>query len=366
MKERRLGILALEDGRVFRGRAWAADGEACGEIVFNTSMTGYQEVITDPSYAGQIVCMTYPLIGNYGVNQADEESSRPWVEGFVVREASRVASSWRLEETLDAYLKRWKIVAIEGIDTRALVRHIRDKGAMRSCISTTDLDETSLVEKARNSLPMENRELASVVTTKAPYSFPAEGAERFHVVCYDFGVKRNSLRELSQRGCRITVVPAATPAAEVNDLKPDGIFLSNGPGDPASMDKEVEQIRALVKTSVPTFGICFGHQLLGRAFGGETFKLAFGHRGGNQPVQELKDGGVEITSHNHGFAVAAESLPGEIEVTHINLNDQCVEGMRHRTLPIISVQYHPEAAPGPHDAEHHFQRFIELMEGSRQ
>ena len=356
------GILALEDGRVFRGRAWAADGEASGEMVFNTSMTGYQEVITDPSYAGQIVCMTYPLIGNYGVNQADEESSRPWVEGFVVREASRVASSWRLEETLDAYLRRWKVVAIEGIDTRALVRHIRDKGAMRACISTTDLDETSLVEKARNSLPMENRELASAVTTKAPYSYPAEGAERFHVVCYDFGVKRNSLRELSQRGCRITVVPAATPANEVLALRPDGIFLSNGPGDPASMHKEVEQIRELVNTSVPTFGICFGHQLLGRAFGGKTFKLRFGHRGGNQPVQELKDGGVEITSHNHGFAVAAESLPGELEVTHINLNDQCVEGMRHRTLPIISVQYHPEAAPGPHDAAHHFQRFIQLME----
>ena len=201
-----------------------------------------------------------------------------------------------------------------------------------------------------------------MVTTKAPYSYPAEGAERFHVVCYDFGVKRNSLRELSQRGCRITVVPAATPATEVLALKPDGIFLSNGPGDPASMSKEVEQIRELVKTSVPTFGICFGHQLLGRAFGGKTFKLTFGHRGGNQPVQELKDGGVEITSHNHGFAVAAESLPGELEVTHVNLNDQCVEGMRHRTLPIISVQYHPEAAPGPHDAEHHFQRFIELME----
>lgn len=355
-------LLALEDGRTFRGRSWAAEGESCGEMVFNTSMTGYQEVITDPSYAGQIVCMTYPLIGNYGVNEADAESSRPWVEGFVVREASRVASNWRLEETLEAYLLRWKIVAIEGIDTRALVRHIRDKGAMRACISTTDLDEHSLVEKARNSLSMENRELASVVTTKAPYSYPSAGTERFHVVCYDFGVKRNSLRELSQRGCRITVVPAATPATEVLALKPDGIFLSNGPGDPASMNKEVEQIRELVKTSVPTFGICFGHQLLGRAFGGKTFKLTFGHRGGNQPVQELKDGGVEITSHNHGFAVAAENLPGELEVTHINLNDQCVEGMRHRTLPIISVQYHPEAAPGPHDAEHHFQRFIELME----
>jgi carbamoyl-phosphate synthase small subunit len=355
-------LLALEDGRTFRGRSWAAEGEACGEMVFNTSMTGYQEVLTDPSYAGQIVCMTYPLIGNYGVNQADEESARPWVEGFVVREASRVASNWRLDETLDDYLRRWKIVAIEGIDTRALVRHIRDKGAMRACISTVDLDEASLVEKALNSPPMENRELASVVTTDAPYTFKSEGDERFHVVCYDFGVKRNSLRQLAKLGCRITVVPAATQADEVLAMKPDGIFLSNGPGDPASMNKEVEQIRELIKTSVPTFGICFGHQLLGRAFGGKTFKLAFGHRGGNQPVKDIEEGGVEITSHNHGFAVSADSLPGDVEVTHINLNDQCVEGMRHRSLPIISVQYHPEAAPGPHDAEHHFRRFIDLMD----
>ena len=358
-------LLALEDGRTFRGRAWAAQGEACGEMVFNTSMSGYQEVLTDPSYAGQIVCMTYPLIGNYGVNEADAESARPWVEGFVVREASRVASSWRMEETLAAYLIRWNIVAIEGIDTRALVRHIRSKGAMRACISTIDLDEVSLVEKAAKSPLMDNRELASEVTTKTPYSFAAETAERFHVVCYDFGVKRNSLRYLAKLGCRTTVVPAATPASEVIALKPDGIFLSNGPGDPAAMNKEVEQIRELVKTSVPTFGICFGHQLLGRAFGGKTFKLTFGHRGGNQPVQDLDDGGVEITSHNHGFAVAADSLPGEVEVTHINLNDRCVEGMRHRSLPVISVQYHPEAAPGPHDAEHHFQRFIELMERAR-
>ena len=358
-------LLALEDGRVFRGRSWAADGEACGEMVFNTSMTGYQEVLTDPSYAGQIVCMTYPLIGNYGVNEADAESARPWVEGFVVREASRVASNWRSEETLDSYLKRWNIVALEGIDTRALVRHIRSKGAMRACISTVDLDEASLVAKARKSPTMENRELASAVTTKATYSVAAETAERFHVVCYDFGVKRNSLRYLAKLGCRITVVPAATPASEVVALKPDGIFLSNGPGDPASMNKEVEQIRELVKTSVPTFGICFGHQLLGRAFGGTTFKLMFGHRGGNQPVQDLEDGGVEITSHNHGFAMAADSLPGEVEVTHINLNDKCVEGMRHRTLPVISVQYHPEAAPGPHDAAHHFQRFINLMERAK-
>ncbi|MBA2528191.1 MAG: glutamine-hydrolyzing carbamoyl-phosphate synthase small subunit [Pyrinomonadaceae bacterium] len=362
MRNKKPAILALEDGRTFRGRSWAAEGEACGEMVFNTSMTGYQEVLTDPSYAGQIVCMTYPLIGNYGVNRADEESDRPWVEGFVVREASRMASNWRAEESLDDYLKRWNIVAMEGIDTRALVRHIRDKGAMRACISTIDTDETSAVEKARQSPSMENRELASVVTTKRPYEVEPEGPQRFHVVCYDFGVKRNSLRHLAGLGCRITVVPAATSAAEVLALKPDGIFLSNGPGDPASMNKEVDEIRQLVNAAVPTFGICFGHQLLGRAFGGKTFKLMFGHRGGNQPVKDLKEGGVEITSHNHGFAVEAGSLPAEVEVTHVNLNDRCVEGMQHKTLPIISVQYHPEAAPGPHDAAHHFRRFIELME----
>jgi carbamoyl-phosphate synthase small subunit len=355
-------LLALEDGRTFRGTSWAAEGESCGEMVFNTSMTGYQEVLTDPSYAGQIVCMTYPLIGNYGVNEADAESSRPWVEGFVVREASRITSNWRAEESLESYLKRWNIVAIEGIDTRALVRHIRDKGAMRACLSTIDLNEASVIEKARQSPRMENRELASVVTTKEPYDFPANGEERFHVVCYDFGVKRNSLRELAELGVRTTVVPASTPAGEVLALNPDGVFLSNGPGDPASMNKEVEEIRELLKTHVPMFGICFGHQLLGRAFGGKTFKLVFGHRGGNQPVKEVSGQGVEITSHNHGFAVNAESLPPDVEVTHINLNDQCVEGMRHRTLPVISVQYHPEAAPGPHDAEHHFRRFVELME----
>jgi carbamoyl-phosphate synthase small subunit len=362
MRSVKPAILALEDGLAFRGRSWAADGESCGEMVFNTSMTGYQEILTDPSYAGQIVCMTYPLIGNYGVNSADEESARPWVEGFVVREASRMASNWRAEETLDAYLKRWKIVAIEGIDTRALVRHIRSRGAMRACLSTVDLDESSLVEKARQSPSMENRELASVVTTEQSYEIPPVGDERFHVVCYDFGVKTNSLRELAKLGCRVTVVPSATLSADVLALDPDGIFLSNGPGDPASMLKEVEEIKRLVSAKVPTFGICFGHQLLGRAFGGKTFKLVFGHRGGNQPVKDLQQGGVEITSHNHGFAVLADSLPADVEVTHVNLNDRCVEGMRHKTLPIISVQYHPEAAPGPHDAAHHFQRFIELME----
>jgi carbamoyl-phosphate synthase small subunit len=280
----------------------------------------------------------------------------------VVREASRVASSWRSEETLAAYLERWQIVAIDGIDTRALVRHIRDKGAMRACLSTTDLNEASVIEKARQSPAMDNRELASVVTTRKTYEVAAVGTERFHVVCYDFGVKRNSLRELARLGCRVTVVASDTPAAAVAALNPDGVFLSNGPGDPASMNREVEQIRELIKTSVPTFGICFGHQLLGRALGGTTFKLVFGHRGGNQPVKDLNDGSVEITAHNHGFAVVADSLPADVEVTHVNLNDHCVEGMRHKTLPIISVQYHPEAAPGPHDAAHHFQRFLELME----
>ena len=365
MNDSKQAILALEDGRCFRGRSWGAPGEALGEMVFNTSMSGYQEVLTDPSYAGQIVCMTYPLIGNYGVNSADAESARPWVEGFVVREASRMASNWRSEETLDAYLKRWNIPAIDHIDTRALVRHIRDKGAMRACLSTVDLDEASLVEKARRAPSMENRELASVVTCPRPYEVEAEGEERFHVVCYDFGVKLNSLRELARMGCRVTVVPAHTPASEVLGLHADGIYLSNGPGDPASMNDVVEEIRRLTESGVPTFGICFGHQLLGRAFGGRTYKLRFGHRGGNQPVKDVHQGSVEITSHNHGFAVDAESLPPEMEVTHINLNDNCVEGMRHRTLPIISVQYHPEAAPGPHDARHHFRRFIELMESVR-
>ncbi|MEO6391400.1 MAG: glutamine-hydrolyzing carbamoyl-phosphate synthase small subunit [Pyrinomonadaceae bacterium] len=361
MLDTKPALLVLEDGRAFRGRAWGASGEVFGEMVFNTSMTGYQEVLTDPSYAGQIVCMTYPLIGNYGVTDADAESGRPWVEGFVVREASRIASNWRSTETLDAYLKRWNIVGIDHIDTRALVRHIRDKGAMRACLSSTDLRVESLLEKTVASPSMENRELASVVTCAERYEYPAGGQEMYHVVCYDFGVKLNSLRSLAQLGCRVTVVPAATGAAEVLALAPDGIFLSNGPGDPASMNAAVEEIRQLANSGTPTFGICFGHQLLSRAFGGRTYKLPFGHRGGNQPVKELSGTSVEITSHNHGFAVAADSLPAEVEVTHINLNDNCVEGMRHRKLPVFSVQYHPEAAPGPHDASHHFDRFIELM-----
>ena len=331
-------------------------------MVFNTSMTGYQEILTDPSYAGQIVCMTYPLIGNYGVNAEDVESRRPWVEGFVVREASRVASNWRAAETLDAYLKRNAIIGIEHIDTRALVRHIRDKGAMRSAISTVDLDPESLLEKVLASPPMENRELASAVTVEREFDYPAaDGTSKFHVVAYDFGVKTNSLREFAKFGCRVTVVPADTPADGVLALRPDGIFLSNGPGDPASMKQVVAEIKKLTETNVPMFGICLGHQILGQVFGGETYKLKFGHRGGNQPIKNLETGKVEIASHNHGFAVSRDSLPADVEVTHVNLNDDTVAGLKHKTLPIFSVQYHPESAPGPHDSEYLFKQFVELM-----
>jgi carbamoyl-phosphate synthase small subunit len=357
-------ILVLEDGRAFRGASFGAEGETFGEMVFNTSMTGYQEILTDPSYAGQIVAMTYPLIGNYGVNEEDTESRRPWVEGFVVREASRVASNWRSTETLDSYLKRHKIVGIERIDTRALVRHIRDKGAMRAGISSIDTDEKILLEKVTASPEMKNRELAGAVTIEETFDFPADGQEKFHVVAFDFGVKTNSLREFAKMGCKITVVPAETSAEKVLEMKPDGIFLSNGPGDPASMVKTVAEIKKLTEKAVPMFGICLGHQILGQVFGGETYKLKFGHRGGNQPIMDLTTGKVEIAAHNHGFAVEADSLPADVEVTHVNLNDDCVEGMRHKRLPVFSVQYHPEAAPGPHDAEHHFRRFIELMEQS--
>ncbi|MEP6848962.1 MAG: glutamine-hydrolyzing carbamoyl-phosphate synthase small subunit [Acidobacteriota bacterium] len=354
-------ILVFEDGRTFKGASFGAEGETFGEMVFNTSMSGYQEILTDPSYAGQIVCMTYPLIGNYGVNEEDVESRRPWVEGFVVREASPIASNWRSTETLDAYLRRNNIVGLEHIDTRALVRHIRDKGAMRSAISTVDLDESSLLEKILATPEMNNRELASVVSVKDAYDYPAGTDAKFHVVCYDFGVKTNSLREFSRFGCQITVVPENTSAQTVMALKPDGIFLSNGPGDPASMKAVVDEIKELAEREVPIFGICLGHQLIGQAFGGSTYKLKFGHRGGNQPIKDLTTGKIEITSHNHGFAVDKDSLPAEVEVTHINLNDNTVAGLRHKTLPVFSVQYHPESAPGPHDSEYLFERFIDLM-----
>ncbi len=362
MNSTKKAILVLEDGRVFRGESFGAEGESFGEMVFNTSMSGYQEILTDPSYAGQIVCMTYPLIGNYGINSEDSESSRPWVEGFVVREASRIASNWRSEETLDAYLKRHKIVGIEHIDTRALVRHIRSKGAMRTAISTVDSDAESLLEKVRASPEMKHRELASTVSTDEIFEYAANGDEKFHVVCFDFGVKTNSLREFAALGCRLTVVPAETSAKKVLALKPDGIFLSNGPGDPAAMRKIVEEIKKLAASNVPMFGICLGHQIVAQAFGGTTYKMLFGHRGGNQPIKDLSSNKIEIAAHNHGFAVEAGSLPSEIEITHINLNDETVAGLKHKQLPVFSVQYHPESAPGPHDSEYLFERFIELME----
>lgn len=354
-------IIVLEDGRSFRGTAFGSEGEAFGEMVFNTSMTGYQEILTDPSYTGQIICMTYPLIGNYGVNESDVESRRPWAQGFVVKEASRIASNWRSTETLQDYLSRNSIVGIEGIDTRALVRHIRDKGAMRAVISTTDLDHTSLLEKVRSSPDMKGRELATEVTAEASFEYPTATNARYHIVAYDFGVKTNSLREFAKFGCRVTVVPAGATAEEVIALEPDGIFLSNGPGDPASMTAVIEEIRKLAASQKPIFGICLGHQLIGQAFGGRTFKMKFGHRGGNQPIKNLATGKVEITSHNHGFAVDPDSLPADVEVTHINLNDNTVAGLRHKNLPVFSVQYHPESAPGPHDSEYLFEQFVRMM-----
>ncbi len=357
-------ILVLEDGRTFTGLSFGAEGEAFGEMVFNTSMSGYQEILTDPSYAGQIVAMTYPLIGNYGTNDEDVESRRPWAEGFVVREASRIASNFRSTRSLQDHLKGNNIVAIEHIDTRALVRYIREKGAMRAGVSTTDPDSQSLLNKVLASPEMANRELASEVTVKTKYDHPATGDEKYHIVAYDLGVKTNSLREFAKFGCRVTVVPAETSADEVMALKPDGIFLSNGPGDPASMSRVVEEIKKLAASQKPVFGICLGHQLIGEAFGGKTYKLKFGHRGGNQPIRDLTTGRIEITAHNHGFAVDADSLPPDVEVTHINLNDNTVAGLRHKTLPVFSVQYHPESAPGPHDSEYLFERFIDLMKGS--
>ncbi len=355
-------ILVLEDGRTFTGVSFGADGEAFGEMVFNTSMSGYQEILTDPSYAGQIVAMTYPLIGNYGTNAEDVESRRPWVEGFVVREASRIASNFRSTTSLQDYLKENTIVGIEHIDTRALVRLIRDKGAMRAGLSTTDLDPKSLLDKILAMPEMQDRELASSVTVTENYNYPATADEKYHVVAYDFGVKTNSLREFAKFGCRVTVVPTATTADEVLALNPDGIFLSNGPGDPASMKSVIDEVKKLAASQKPMFGICLGHQLIGSAFGGSTYKLKFGHRGGNQPIKDLTTGKIEITAHNHGFAVDADSLPADVEVTHVNLNDQTVAGLRHRTLPVFSVQYHPESAPGPHDSEYLFERFIGLMD----
>jgi carbamoyl-phosphate synthase small subunit len=331
--ERTKAILVLEDGRTFAGTSFGAGGESFGEMVFNTSMSGYQEILTDPSYAGQIVCMTYPLIGNYGVNEEDVESHRPWVEGFVVREASRIVSNHRATMSLQDYLRVHDIIGIEQVDTRALVRHIRDKGAMRAGISTIEIDPEVLLGRVLASPKMANRELASSVTAGNQYDFPSSAEEKYHIVAYDFGVKTNSLREFARYGCRVTVVPSDTPADEVMALNPDGVFLSNGPGDPAAMSKVVAEIRKLAETRIPMFGICLGHQLLGEAFGGSTYKLKFGHRGGNQPIKDLMTGKIEITSHNHGFAVDADSLPADIEVTHINLNDRLLRTIPSRVGP---------------------------------
>lgn len=364
-------ILALADGRVFHGRSLGATGEVTGEVVFNTSMTGYQEILTDPSYAGEIVTMTYTQIGNYGTNAEDVESARPHLRGFVVREACPFPSNWRSQMTLDAYLKENGIVAIEGIDTRALVRHIRDKGAQTGIISTQDLDPDSLVAKARKAPSIVGQDLVKTVTCDKPYTwdeglwrldsgYPEGSRTDFHVVAFDFGIKRNILRNFVDRGCKVTVVPATTSAKEALALNPDGIFLSNGPGDPEPVTYAQETIRQLLG-QVPLFGICLGHQLICLALGGRTYKLKFGHRGGNQPVRRGAGPNVEITSQNHGFAVDADSLTDDAIISHINLNDNTVEGLEHKKLPLFSVQYHPEASPGPHDANYLFDKFISMM-----
>jgi len=357
-------LLVLVDGSVYAGVSFGAPGERIGEVVFNTSMTGYQEILTDPSYKGQIVVMTDVMIGNYGVNPQDVESRRPFVEGFAVREACPRPSNWRATQSLGDYLAEHGIPAISDIDTRALTRRLRDKGAMNGIISTTDLRVESLLEKVRAAPPMVGLDLARDVTCSHPYQWtePPGGDERFHVVVYDFGVKYNILRCLRSVGCRVTVVPATTPAPDVLSLHPDGVVLSNGPGDPEPVAYGIEATRKLLGR-VPIFGICLGHQILGLALGARTYKLRFGHHGGNHPVQNLRTGSVEITAQNHGFGVDADSIPGgTVDVTHISLNDGCNEGMRHRSLPAFSVQYHPEASPGPHDSRYLFDDFISLME----
>jgi len=368
----RAALLALADGRVFRGESLGAEGEATGEIVFNTAMTGYQEIMTDPSYKGQIVVMTYPLIGNYGINDEDVESRRPWVEGFVVKEASPTPSSWRGRRTLDEYMREQRIVGIQGIDTRALTRHLRDHGAQEGVISTEELDPARLAATAKAAPGLVGRDLVREVTISTPHGwdeatwdrvrgYREPAAARFTVVAFDSGIKRNILRQLVSLGCALTVVPASTAAAAVLEQKPDGVFLSNGPGDPEGVPYLVEAVRALLG-KVPIFGICLGHQILGLAAGGSTYKLKFGHHGANHPVKDLATGKVEITAQNHGFAVDPMSVKAHgLDLSHVNLNDGTCEGLRHRELPVFSVQYHPEASPGPHDANYLFNRFVDLM-----
>ena len=390
-------ILALEDGRVFKGRAAGARTRRGGEVVFNTSITGYQEVFTDPSYSGQIVCLTYPHIGNVGTNLNDEESAKPYIEGLIVREFSALASNWRSSETAQAYLERHGVPVIWDVDTRALVRHLRDVGALRGLVATDDTPSEKLIAEARALPTMAGLELASRVTSKKRYEWSrgsidlgapgalaepgsavtqaasagapnesrskaaAASGARYKVVAYDFGIKQNILRLLVDYGCDVTVVPAQTSAEDVLALKPQGVFLSNGPGDPEPIGYAVDNIRKMLGR-VPIFGICLGHQLCGLALGGRTFKLKFGHHGSNHPVQNLRTKKVEITSQNHGFCVDPDSLPAsDVEITHVNLNDHTNEGMRHRSLPLFSVQYHPEASPGPHDARYLFDDFVALM-----
>lgn len=363
--------LALEDGTVYVGRAFGASGETAGEVVFNTSMTGYQEVLTDPSYKGQIVTMTYPHIGNYGINSEDQESQKPHVQGFIVRELTRWPSNYRSQQSLDDYLRQNNIPGVEGIDTRALVRRLRVRGAMKGILSTNDLDDASLVHKAQTSPGIVGRDLVREVVPPKPFDWssgftnplvshlPSRPATH-HVVALDYGMKWNILRCLVQVGCRVTVLPGTARAEDVLARKPDGIFLSNGPGDPEALGYAIDTIRGLAGKK-PMFGICLGHQLLGLALGAKTFKLKFGHRGANQPVLNQRTGQVEITTQNHGFAVARDSLPSDLEETHINLNDQTIEGMRHRRWPLFCVQYHPEASAGPHDSCYLFEEFRKLM-----
>ena len=369
-------ILALEDGRFFKGRGFGACAERGGEVVFNTSITGYQEIFTDPSYCGQIVCLTYPQIGNVGANALDNEASRPWIEGLIVRDFSEMASNWRSKQQADAFLKAHGIPIVSHIDTRALVLHIRKHGALRAILSTDSQDGEALVKKARVLPGMTGLDLAQMVTTAKSYEWIEPSAELsqlsgdgndklekpYRVVAYDFGIKQNILRRLVDAGCRVQVVPANTPANHVLAMKPDGVFLSNGPGDPEPCTYAIEAVRKLMG-KVPIFGICLGHQIIGLALGGKTFKLKFGHHGGNHPVKNLQTGKVEITAQNHGFCVDPDSLnANDIELTHINLNDQTLEGLRHKSLPLFSVQYHPEASPGPHDSNYLFKDFVELME----
>jgi carbamoyl-phosphate synthase small subunit len=359
-------ILMLEDGRVFSGEQYGATGVAHGEVVFNTSMTGYQEVLTDPSYTGQIVTMTYPLIGNYGATPEDQESAGPKVAGFVIHEAPPTYSNWRAKESLQSYLERLGVVAISQVDTRALTRHIRSAGAMRGAVAPADTDRDRLLEEILAQPRMEGLDLAFDVSTASRYVVNATNRKRFRVLAFDFGVKSHSLKLLAQRGCEVTVLPADTSPEEILAADPDGLFISNGPGDPEAVGHALDTIRRLAEDEKPVFGICLGHQLIARAFGASTFKLLYGHRGGNHPVRRLLDGAVEITAQNHGFAVQGDenAIPGApaLRVTHVNLNDGTVEGLEHRDLPVFSVQYHPESAPGPHDSRYLFDRFIREME----